>query len=127
MKVYLHVSSIMPVDRLLLYYWMTVSCMCILPPQLNRCFCLSNVSISCTLNNDYSEQLYFGGVMKVVAIIYYFLIVKAKFQAILTVKVGSSENIVVIIKAPFIEAVLVGFWVFLPIFSSPKEEMSRHF
>lgn len=65
--------------------------------------------------------------MQAVAIIYYFLIVKAKFQEILTVKVGSSENIVIIIKTPFIEAVLIGFWVFLPIFSSPKGEMAHHF
>lgn len=65
--------------------------------------------------------------MQKIGIIYYFLMVKAKFQGILTVKVGSSENIVIIIKTPFIEAVLIGFWVFLPIFSSPNEEMAHHF
>lgn len=46
---------------------------------------------------------------------------------ILTVKIGSGENIVIIIKTPFIEAVLICFWVFLPVFSSPKEEMALHF
>lgn len=51
----------------------------------------------------------------------------AEFWVILTVKVGSSKNIVVIIETPFIEAILVCFWIFLPVFSSPKEEMAHHF
>lgn len=49
---------------------------------------------------------------------------KSGFQRRLTVEVGRGENIVIIIQAPLVEAVLIRLWVFLPILSSPREEMA---
>lgn len=49
---------------------------------------------------------------------------KSGFQRLLTVEVRRGENIVIVIQASLVEAVLIRLWVFLPILSSPREEMA---